>query len=240
MSKVVIFTDGASRGNPGPGGWGAIIVFGGQVVELGGREDVTTNNRMELKAVISALNHAFNVLKIDSEPVIYTDSSYVLKGATDWLKNWRKNNWTTSGKSEVVNKDLWQTLAEILDRRKISWHLVSGHVGVAGNERADIIATNFADEGSLGLFSGNLADYGIDILNIASNTEKRSARGSSKLRSRSAAYSYVSMVDGKIKTHKTWAECEGRVKGVSGAVYKKSLSSDEERQIIAEFEGRKS
>lgn len=242
MNSITIFTDGASRGNPGPGGWGAIIVDGEMVRELGGAEAETTNNRMELTAAIEAL--AFVELEAQDtdlfpKPInMYTDSSYVLKGAKSWLAGWEKNDWKTKTKDDVLNKDLWQRLSQVMEGKEISWHLVKGHVGIAGNDQCDKIATAFADGKDPQLFSGSLTDYGHDILNISHNAEKKEKRSSSKSRSRAAAYSYVSKVDGEIKIHTTWADCEKRVKGAKGALYKKALSQEEEREIVSEFSKR--
>ncbi len=242
MNNITIFTDGASRGNPGPGGWAAVIVEGEEITEIGGGEKETTNNRMELTAAIEAL--AF--LEIEDEDIeevknlikIYTDSSYVLKGAKSWLKGWEKNDWKTKTKDDVLNKDLWQRLSKVMEGKHIEWHLVSGHVGIAGNDQCDKIATAFADGKNPKLYQGLLGEYGIDILNISHNEEMKEKRSGSKSRSRAAAYSYVSKVDGKIEIHKTWAETEKRVKGAKGALYKKALNPEEESDIWKEFERR--
>ncbi len=149
MNSIIIFTDGASRGNPGPGGWAVVIVDREEVTELGGAERETTNNRMELTAVIEAFAFVeIETSDVDSIPQpinIYTDSSYVLKGAQSWLKGWLKNDWKTKTKDDVLNKDLWQRLATVMEGKEITWHLVKGHVGIAGNDQCDKIATAFAD-----------------------------------------------------------------------------------------------
>lgn len=249
--KTIIFTDGASRGNPGPGGWGAIIVAGGKVTELGGGRLNTTNNRMELMAVIDALSFLDGNSAKTSAPnladfssvVIYTDSSYVLKGATKWLFNWEAKNWQTTAKKEVLNRDMWQELSRVMNLtaihgKKIDWRLLSGHVGVAGNERADEIAVGFADGDTPELFSGPLGKYKIDILNMSHNAGRKENRLDLKTRSRAKAYSYVSKVGGVIKIYQTWEECEKRVTGVAGALYKKALNPEEEKEIVADFKSR--
>lgn len=220
---VLIFTDGAARGNPGPGGWGAIVVTDDSAVELGGREDHTTNNRMELLAVISALEFSHK----EKEVTVFTDSAYVLNGATRWVKGWERNNWKTSTKEDVLNKDLWERLVEASLHRVIGWKLLKGHSGNHGNERCDVIATSFADGNSVTLFNGSLARYGVDL----SVTDLVSDK---KTKSKSKAYSYVSMVDGVVQVHKTWEECKARVHGVN-AKYKKSVSPADEEEIIKEF-----
>ncbi len=245
-NETIIFTDGASRGNPGPGGWGAVVVTGGSVIERGGRRTDATNNRMELMAVIDALSFCAGTFAPDpakNSIVIYTDSSYVLKGATKWLFDWEAKNWRTTAKKEVLNKDLWQELSHVINLttergKKIDWRLVSGHVGVVGNERADEIAVGFADNREPKLFSGPLSKYGIDILNVSHNTERKENRLDLKTRSRAKAYSYISKVGDLIKIHPTWEECEKRVKGTAGALYKKALNPEEEKEIIMEFKNR--
>jgi len=138
---TTIYTDGSSRGNPGPGGWGAIILDDGVVREIGGGEKLTTNNRMELTAAIKGLEI------VTSEKItIYTDSEYVIKGMTEWIDNWQKKGWRTAGRKPVLNQDLWQKLLGASEGKKVEWKYVAGHTGVPLNERADEIATTFADD----------------------------------------------------------------------------------------------
>lgn len=228
----IIFTDGASRGNPGPGGWGAIVVSGDKVVELGGREDRTTNNKMEMTAAMKGLQKV-----AEGEAVtVYTDSSYLINGITKWVKGWKSNGWQTKTKQDVLNRDIWMELDELASSRQIKWEYVGGHVGVAGNERCDFIATSFADEERMELYSGPLSGYSIkNITDVSHNAALAAAKGSSSSRSKAKAYSYISMVDRKIEKHATWAECEKRVKGVRGARYKKALDATEEGKVIGEF-----
>lgn len=136
MGKVTIYTDGACSSNPGPGGWGALLLYGEHEKELYGGETETTNNRMELQAAIEALN----ALKRSCEIDLYTDSQYVKGGITGWIHGWKKNGWKTSNKKPVKNAELWQALDEALKRHKVSWHWVKGHAGHEGNERADELA----------------------------------------------------------------------------------------------------
>ncbi len=236
----VIFTDGASRGNPGPGGWGAIVVESeklkvqseAQVTELGGREDVTTNNRMELEGAIRGIASTPS----GSSITLYTDSSYVINGITKWISGWKQNGWKTKAKEDVMNKVLWMELDSCLEDRRATWKYVGGHVGIEGNERCDEIATSFADETKIKLYEGPLSKYDLpDILTISYDKAKAAKKSSSSSRSNLKAYSYVSAVKGKVETHKTWAECEKRVKGVSGARFKKALNAAEEVTISEEF-----
>lgn len=133
---VLIWTDGACSGNPGPGGWGVLMRFNGHERELFGGEEETTNNRMELTAAIMALNE----LKRPCPVELYTDSQYVRGGVTGWLENWKANGWKTANRKPVKNEDLWRLLDEAATRHKINWHWVKGHAGHPENERADELA----------------------------------------------------------------------------------------------------
>ena len=136
MAQVEIFTDGACRGNPGPGGWGAILRFGGTEKELSGGEAETTNNRMELMAAISALEALKRPVTVD----VHTDSTYVRDGITKWIHGWKKRDWRTADKKPVKNVDLWQRLEAAVAQHQVSWHWVKGHAGHPENERADELA----------------------------------------------------------------------------------------------------
>lgn len=230
QKKIVIFTDGSSRGNPGRGGWGAIINMEEEIIELGGREDPTTNNRMEMTAIAEALAYVQSI-QTDTRPVrIYTDSSYVLQGMTKWVYSWQQNGWKTKDKKEVLNKDLWQELMGAASQLELEWILLPGHVGIPANERCDAIATSFADGHPTNLYKGPQNEYSVSL---AVTVDKNKA--DNKSRSRAKAYSYVSLVDGKIKTHDTWAECEDRVKGKKNVRYRKVLSEAEEKDLISEW-----
>ena len=133
---VEIFTDGACSGNPGPGGWGALLRYGGMEKELCGGEPETTNNRMELMAAIAALE----ALKRPSQVQLTTDSTYVKNGITTWIHDWKRRNWKTAAKKPVKNVDLWQRLEAALSRHQVEWHWVKGHAGHPENERADELA----------------------------------------------------------------------------------------------------
>ena len=141
MDKIEIFTDGACKGNPGRGGWGALMVAGEREKELFGGEANTTNNRMELKAVIEALN----ALKRPCEVVVHTDSQYVQKGISEWIHGWKARGWKTAARAPVKNVDLWQALDAAQARHTIQWRWVRGHAGHAGNERADELANRGVD-----------------------------------------------------------------------------------------------
>ena len=142
--QVVIYTDGACRGNPGPGGWGAILTYKDKTKEIYGGEQQTTNNRMELMAAIQALESLTKPCSV----LVICDSSYVLKGITEWIVNWKKRNWKTANKQPVKNEDLWRRLDAAINNHKIEWQWIKGHSGNKGNDRAD-----------------ELANLGIDSLN---------------------------------------------------------------------------
>ncbi|MEK7176125.1 MAG: ribonuclease HI [Patescibacteria group bacterium] len=153
---ITIYTDGSSRGNPGPGGWAAIIDDGKRVREIGGAEEHTTNNRMEITAAIKALE---SINGNGDEIIVYTDSEYVMKGTTLWIKNWQKKGWKTAGKKKVLNQDLWQELLMVTEEKQIEWKYVAGHMGDALNERSDEIATALADGLDLSLYNGPRHSY---------------------------------------------------------------------------------
>jgi ribonuclease HI len=140
--RVEIFTDGACRGNPGVGGWGALLRYNKTEKELYGAENSTTNNRMELMAAIKGIE----ALKKSSDVVITTDSQYVRKGITEWISNWKKRDWKTANKKPVKNKDLWQELDALTEQHTIEWCWVKGHSGHVENERADELANKAIDE----------------------------------------------------------------------------------------------
>ena len=165
---ITIYTDGSSRGNPGPGGWAAIIMLDdssksqitnskSQIVEIGGREDHTTNNKMELTAAIEALKFLTPYSLLPT--TIFTDSEYVMKGITLWVHNWQKKGWRTAAKKPVLNQELWQELLAVTEGKDISWKYVAGHSGIPLNERADVIATTFADNMKIDLYDGPASKY---------------------------------------------------------------------------------
>ena len=141
MKQVIMYTDGACRGNPGPGGWGALITYEGSTKEVfGGKLDVT-NNQMELSAAIEGLAALTEPCNVD----LFTDSKYVMDGITQWIHNWKKNNWRTAAKKDVKNKELWQKLDELINFHLVQWHWVKGHSGDEGNEMADLLANKGID-----------------------------------------------------------------------------------------------
>ena len=234
---IVVFTDGAAKRNPGPGGWGAVIVTpAGHVTELGGGAPLTTNNKMELSGAIAALRHLEGT---SGRLAVYTDSTYVIQGVTQWVHNWRRRGWKTATGGDVMNRELWQDLSDLAAARplrSIAWHYVRGHSGIPGNERVDAIADGFAVRGSVPLYEGPLAGYDVAILDIPDDTSvpKRSvssAAGSGRS-AKGPAFSYLSVVDGRPMRHATWAECERRVTGRGGARFKRAMSPDDQAAVL--------
>ncbi|HEY4516147.1 MAG TPA: ribonuclease HI [Candidatus Paceibacterota bacterium] len=160
IEKITIYTDGSSKGNPGPGGYAAIIFEAGKVKEIGGRDLHTTNNRMELRAAIEALRALSGSENVErGEIEIHSDSEYLIKGITLWISGWLKNSWRTKAKKDVLNKDLWQELLEQTEKRKVEWHHVRGHADNELNNRCDKIATDFADGINVQLYDGSKEKY---------------------------------------------------------------------------------
>lgn len=227
---IIVFTDGAAKGNPGPGGWAAIVVTpGGRVRELGGGSRHTTNNRMELTGPIEALAHLKGT---PGRVSLHTDSTYVIRGITEWIANWHRRGWRTMEGKDVLNRDLWEPLWDLVRGHKdgVDWHYVRGHVGIAGNERVDEIANAFALNGDPGLYEGPLTEYPVRILDIPEDTSLPSSSNASGKNAK--PHSYLSVVDGVAMRHATWAACEERVKGKSGARFKKARSAEDENAIL--------
>lgn len=251
---IVAFTDGASSGNPGPGGWGAILRFPDDTVrELGGGERTTTNNRMELAAVIAALeataDHPAAVL-------VLTDSTYVRKGITQWISGWIRKGWTTTSGTPVANRDQWEELHALTQARSgdraVDWRYVAGHAGIPGNERADEIAVAYTQGRIPDLYEGPAEGYPVDLTppgdgpgeggarravrRVPGGTASGGSGGPIRSGSRRGgkAYSYLSLLDGVLCRHRSWPECERRVKG-RPARFKKALSPEDERNIVREW-----
>ena len=231
LNSTLIFTDGACTGNPGPGGWAAILTSpNGEVCEIGGREPATTNNRMEMRATLEALR----ALKVPHpHPILlYTDSTYVIRGITQWIWAWRSRGWKNGEGKDVLNRDLWEDLSREVMRIKptaIDWKYVRGHTGVPGNERCDEIAVKFAHNKRVALFSGPLLKYSVAIHDVPEDQGLPEMRPKEK---KVAAFSYLSLLGGTVMRHATWPECERRVKGQPGAKFKKALNADDELSIV--------
>lgn len=225
--QITIFTDGACSGNPGPGGWGAVLVLPNkQVRELGGGGFNVTNNQMEMMAAIEASSF---VAKIKGDVTIFTDSAYLVNGITKWADSWVRNGWKNSSGEEVANRQLWERLIEVVNKKKttgsIKWELIPGHEGIAGNERADSIAVAYSKGEQPDLYDGSLSEYDIEIFPVP---ERKVARTKEQI-------VYLSLVDGVLMRHQTWVECEMRVKGRRGAKFKKVSNVHEEHVILQQW-----
>ena len=234
-TRALVFTDGSSKGNPGPGGWGAVVLTADDLVtELGGSSAQTTNNRMELSGAIEALRF----LRPAKGPIdIYTDSTYLIRGITEWIFEWKRRGWKTTDRRDVVNRDLWEKFIGLVSERgragAVAWHYVRGHSNVPGNERADAIAGQHATGKKGPLYRGSLEHYGVPVRSLPKDDRlpPRSVRSSSASRRR-AAYSYLSVVGGEPMRHANWSDCERRVKGQPGARFKKTLNAQDETEIL--------
>jgi ribonuclease HI len=230
LESIIVFTDGACTGNPGPGGWAAVIATPeGQVKELGGYDSATTNNRMEMLGTLRALQYLENRTE---SVIVYTDSVYVIRGITEWIWAWRSRDWKTAAGAEVSNKDLWKELFTAVNKRRdfgLEWKWVRGHTGVPGNERCDEIAVSFTKRGRADLFDGSLVHYPFAIYDLPPDQDLPEMK---QIVAKKAAHSYLSLLGGVVTRHKSWNGCEKRVKGQSGAKFKKAMSESEEASIM--------
>ena len=232
--KIIIYSDGACSGNPGPGGWGAIVSDMMSVYELGDADVSTTNNRMELNGVIRALEFVVKSKELaESDTVqIFTDSVYVIRGITQWIHGWKKRDWKNSENEDVLNQDLWQQLDAVVfkakTRHKLIWSYVKGHAGIPGNERCDQIAVSFSKNEFVSLYRGSATSYVFDIgelPEIRPLPEMKGKGAPSSVRSW-----YISLVNGVFSRHETWSQCEALVKG-RPAKFKKVSSEEEEKAV---------
>lgn len=232
---ILVFSDGACSGNPGPGGWGAIVVTpAGKVKELGASDSATTNNRMELAGAIAALR---SLKDTPGEIHFFTDSTYVIRGITQWIWGWIKKGWKNGEGNDVLNRDLWSDLLHyVLERTskekklgKIHWHYSRGHVGTPGNERCDEIAVAFSKNKYIDLYSGSILKYPIAVFDLPEDSSLPEMRPKEE---KKVAFSYLSYCNGEVRRHPDWPSCERLVKGRSGAKFKKAMSESEEAQIL--------
>lgn len=227
---IVLFTDGACSGNPGPGGWACVLSLpDGRVRELAGGERQTTNNRMEMRAVLEGLKAAAS---LPGPAIVHTDSTYVLGGMTKWMSGWKRRGWKTAAGEPVKNEDLWRELdaaREARGRGGVLWRWVRGHDGHDANERCDELAVAFSKNRPVDLYDGPLLGYPYgslapsDELNLPESKPKSGGSAAPK-----GPATYLSYVDGKLERHTAWLECEARVKGRGGAKFKKVHSAEEE------------
>ena len=227
--KDVLFTDGASKGNPGSSGWGVIkITAEGEVHEYGGYEGLATNNQMELLAAIRALSSVSRLRKT----LLITDSSYVLNGINSWIKKWKSRDWKTTAGRPVINQEYWLEISNLVSsmQKKDLLHClhVPAHVGIPGNERVDQIASQFSLQEDLNLYRGSLGDYLIDINDLDPKTDLKTKKASESTW-------YLSYLEGKLVRHKTWRECEKRVKGKRNALFRKVTSKKQEEEVLEKW-----
>ncbi|MBI5239437.1 MAG: ribonuclease HI [Elusimicrobia bacterium] len=233
---LLIYTDGACSGNPGPGGWGAIVLSpGGRVRELGGREARTTNNRMELGAAIAALR----LVEGDAASVaLYTDSTYLISGVTRWLHVWKRKGWTRVDGAETLNRDLWEELDRLSSARRgrLTWNYVRGHKGHPANTRCDELAVAFSRGKPPVLYDGPLLGYDVDLFPPAAQeppVPERRRSPSAKGAGKEPAW-YISLLDGRLEKHATWPECQARVHG-KPALFRKVSSPEEEAAVLKKW-----
>jgi ribonuclease HI len=237
-SRLVIYGDGACSGNPGPGGWGSIVISRDHVEELGGAESSTTNNRMEISAILNAFSWclALPSQRQISEILIFTDSVYLIRGITQWIFGWKRRGWKTAEGAEVSNQDLWQEMDQtILALKKkfpeisLKWNFVKGHAGDPGNERCDEIAVAGSKKSYVNLYRGPAKNYIFDTTVLP---EPKALPEMNKKPEASASKPawYISYVNGVFNRHQTWKECEALVKG-RAAKFKKVTSEEEETQV---------
>lgn len=230
--QIIIFADGACLGNPGPGAAASIVADSKHVVELGYFESTTTNNRMEIFAVLQALGYLLKHEDHSADISVYCDSKYVLNGVQSWIRGWKSKGWRTAEGGDVKNKDLWLSIDELHSKlsklHTFSWNYVPGHSGVPGNERCDEIATQLASGQELFLYEGSRSEYPTDLSELSPSKAKKK---SNPVRTTASTY-YVSLLGGSVHRDKTWKECEARVKGARGAKFKKVNSEVEELEVL--------
>ncbi|MEO5668591.1 MAG: viroplasmin family protein [Bdellovibrionota bacterium] len=241
---VWIYTDGACSGNPGPGGWAYLARHKDDVWAASGCEKSSTNNRMELQATYEALR-SVRARNLATEPlVIFTDSSYVLKGIQEWMPAWVKRGWKKVDGTDVMNRDMWELLSHEVRGLKLEWALVPGHSGVAGNEFVDEWSVEASKQLKGAKKSWALESFearaAFEVWPTERVSKPKSASGSKSSSSRNSSSSssgggkafYVSLIKGELIRHSTWPECEARVKGTSGARYKKIKSESELSDVL--------
>lgn len=257
FKEIIVFTDGACSGNPGKGGWASIIAYpDGQIQELGGGLDQTTNNQMELLGPIKALR---NIKEGSPDIIVYTDSVYVIRGITQWIWGWRQKGWKNGEGLEVANKSYWQDLFDLVYKKfaagkavagagaeaiaakpagkgspktSVRFQFVRGHKGVPGNERCDEIAVGFTKGRWVDLYQGPLLQYPVAIYDIPEDEPLPEIKAKVE---KKAAFSYLSYLAGTVYRHSDWGSCERRVKGQSGAKFKKAMSAEDEGKILSEW-----
>lgn len=232
---IFIYCDGACSGNPGPGGWAAVIIYpDGQLREMGGGERSTTNNRMEMAAAIAALSA---VADCPGKVKVYTDSGLLVNGIKGWVHGWKRKGWTTAAGQPVANRDLWERLDALAAARgkDLAWGHVKGHAGHEINERCDDIAVAFSKGQRPELHHGPAVGCGYSLLEPGEEhlhkPKPKAAPGTRKPGPKGPAV-YLSYVNGALERHHSWDACKARVHGVAGAKFKKVTSPEEEGETL--------
>jgi ribonuclease HI len=222
MSEAFVFTDGASRGNPGESGWGAVVALPDTVQELGARIELGTNNQAELSAVVEAISWIDDQDQAIDRVHIYSDSKYTISGAESWIFGWQKRGWKTKTGDPVKNQELWQEFSQVREEVDfdITFHKVKGHASIPGNERADDIATAFADDTPPELYSGERQTYAVSLDPKPAYLEKSPL--------------YFSLIGDVAHQHDTWDECKRRVTGHS-AKYRKVRTVSERDELLNDW-----
>jgi ribonuclease HI len=226
---VLIFCDGSCIGNPGPGGYGVVIQTQEETRELGGYYAHTTNNRMEIESALHALEFCATRSWLQNSIKICSDSSYFIKGATQWVAGWKQNNWMSSQKTEILNQDLWKRWTILSDQfEHLQLHKVLAHAGIPGNERCDEIGKSFANQNPTRLYNGKTSTYPLGFL--THHSQNQTPLSATSNHQKIKPY-YLSYLNGALTKHDHWEDCSKLVKGVSGAKYKKISSVEEEQEI---------
>lgn len=227
-NEILIYTDGACSGNPGPGGWGAIIIFDQTVQELGGSETQTTNNRMEALSILESLKW-IEAKGLKKPLCIYSDSQYVIKALTQWLPGWKRNNWQTASGMPVKNQDLFENISQQLNKISYRFQYVPGHQGFWGNERADQIAVSFSKSKVEELYQGPWENYAFSHENpetIAQNISSSSNKATTQL------VGYIVWDYKTLMFFKDWLSCAKVTQGRSGVRFKKIKNKDELKDFV--------
>lgn len=239
--RVIIFTDGACSGNPGPGGWAYLVYFieNNHIIEAGGPQPNTTNNQMEMEAAYQALKYVETFSGLNSIE-IFSDSKYLIQGVTEWISGWKKKGWKKSNGEDVLNQAFWLKLETQINRvsgfAQIKWKYVPAHSGIPSNERVDKISVEFSLGSLPKLQTGSPDQLGYDPLADSqySNSliQKKNSNEIYLEQGKFQQPLYLTLIDGVLQEHKTWVECEQRVKGVRQAKYKKVKSQGEYDSVL--------